>query len=51
MDAEEIFHFTESPALDDFKKEPKYSVKKIFRIGREDLTMFFDRKNLRIPDN
>ena len=51
MDGEEIFRFTESPSLEDFKKEPLFSVKKIFRIGRDDLTMFFDRKNLKKPDN
>jgi hypothetical protein len=51
METEEIFRYTESPSLDDFKKEPLYSVKKIFRIGRSDLTMFFDKRNLAKPDN
>ena len=39
------------PALDDFKKTTLMTNKHIFRISKEDLTLFFERKNLRMPDN
>jgi hypothetical protein len=40
-----------SPDLTEFTGKPKYSAKRIFRIQPEDLRLFFQKKNLKIPPN
>jgi hypothetical protein len=40
-----------APLLGHYKKSPSISNKSIFRITKEDLTLFFDRKNVKLPDN
>jgi len=37
--------------LDNYKKLPLLTSKSIFRVRRDDLTLFFDKKNIRKPDN
>ena len=40
-----------TPSLDEYKKLATLTNKHIFRIRKEDLTLFFEKKNLKQPDN
>ena len=40
-----------TPALDVYTKKPTTTSKSIFRINRDDLKLFFEKKNIRKPDN
>lgn len=47
-----MMDYQERPNLKDFKKQkPIEQMKCIFRVINEDLTLFFDEKNLKKPDN
>ena len=41
----------ETPLLGHYKKQPTLNNKSIFRITADDLTLFFEKKNMKQPDN
>ena len=47
---EETFD-VDTPSLNIYKKVPLLTKKNIFRISKDDLKMFFEKKNLKQPDN
>lgn len=40
-----------TPLLTSYKKKDRIRKKSIFRISKDDLTLFFSKKRLRMPDN
>lgn len=40
-----------TPQLDKYEKLPTLTSKHIFRLRRQDLNMFFEKKNMKEPDN
>jgi len=40
-----------TPLLGQYKKQTNLGNKNIFRISKQDLTLFFDKKNIKAPDN
>ena len=41
-----------TPLLSQYRKEKSSITKKnVFRISKEDLTLFFEKRNIKIPDN
>jgi hypothetical protein len=41
-----------TPLLSQYRKEKSTITKKnVFRISKEDLTLFFEKRNIKIPDN
>jgi hypothetical protein len=41
----------EAPLLGVYKKQTAITSKNIFKLAKDDLTLFFDKKNIREPDN
>lgn len=40
-----------TPLLGSYKRVENSQSKNIFRLARDDLTLFFDKRNVRMPDN
>jgi len=40
-----------TPLLSHYKKSPVVSNKSIFRLSKDDLTLFFEKRNIKEPDN
>ena len=45
----DVTYEPQTPVLDSYIKKSNKSL--IFRITKKDLTLFFQKKNMRIPDN
>jgi hypothetical protein len=40
-----------APLLSNYRKQDQITNKNVFKISKEDLTLFFEKKNIKLPDN